>query len=197
MHDPLTVAFEIRRPWPRRDTPRTEQADRTGERWKVGGAFWVLAGHALYWPGLITVWHHDPSDYDHTTCHAQRWRWHVHHWRIQVLPLQQLRRRLLTRCTWCKGRHTRKDQVNISHQWDRAPGHWWQGEAGLYHRDCSLIQTAHRTCVCTEPMLLDAYPRCLRCGTSRPFGMTAQALEKQRERARIPHGLRALPAEDR
>jgi hypothetical protein len=163
----------------------------------VGGAFWVLAGHALYWPGLVTVWHHDPSDYDHTTCHAQRWRWHVHHWRIQVLPLQQLRRRLLTRCTWCKGRHTRKDQVNISHQWDRAPGHWWQGEAGLYHRDCSLIQTAHRTCVCTEPMLLDAYPRCLRCGTSRPFGMTAQALEKQRERARIPHGLRALPAEDR
>jgi hypothetical protein len=196
MHDPLTVAFEIRRPWPRRDTHRTKQAARTGERWKAGSAFWVLAGQAVYWPCLVTVWHHDPSGYDHTTCRGQRWRWHIHHWRIQIVPLQALRRRLFTRCSWCKGRHTRKDQVNVSHQWDRAPGRWWQGEVGLYHRDCSLIQIAHRTCVCVEPMLLNDYPRCLRCGSPRAFGMTAQALEQRRARARIPHGMRALPAED-
>ncbi|MGW0566114.1 hypothetical protein [Streptomyces tauricus] len=198
MHDPLTVAFEIRRPWPRLDGYRTEQADRTGERWKVGGAFWVLSGRAVYWPGMVTVWHRDPSGYDHTTCHKQRWRWHIHHWRIQVIPLQQLRRRLLTRCAWCKGRSTKKDQVNISHQWDRARGRWWQGERGLYHRDCSLIDSARRTCVCVDPLLEHRdHGRCFACGNSRSFGMTAEVLHRKRELARIPLGHRTLPQEDR
>lgn len=137
MHDPLTVAFEIRRPWPRANRYRTEQAARTGERWRVGGPFWVLAGRGLYWPALITVWHHDPSGYDDTTCRRTRWRLHVHHWRIQVPPLQQLRRRLLTRCARCGGRSVKGNPVNISHQWDGPRGRWWQGEPGLFHHGCS------------------------------------------------------------
>lgn len=140
MHDPLTVAFEIRRPWPSPDSYRTKQAARTGERWRVGGPFWVLAGRGLYWPALITVWHRDPSGYDDTTCRRTRWRLHVHHWRIQVPPLQQLRRRLLTRCARCGGRSVKGNPVNISHQWDGPRGRWWQGEPGLFHHGCSATQ---------------------------------------------------------
>ena len=153
MHDPLAVAFEIRRPWPKHDTYSTEQAVRAGTRWKTGGAVWVLAGHGLYFPCLITVWHRDPSGYDHTTCRAKRWRLHIHHWKIQIPPLQQLRRGLLTRCTWCRGRSRKGDQVNHSHQWDKTRGRWWQGEPDLYHHDCSAIKTAHVTCTCEHPVL--------------------------------------------
>ena len=191
MHDPLTVAFEIRRPWPRLDDGETRQAARTGTRWKTGGAFWVVAGRGLYWPGMVTVWHHDPSGYDDTTCRGKRWQLHVHHWRIQVLPLQQLRRRLLTRCTWCGERSVKGDQVNVSHQWDRARGHWWEGERGLFHRDCSSVKIAHATCVCEQPVLdHDNYGRCARCDRSRSFGMTAENLARARELAAIPHGKR-------
>lgn len=43
MHDPMTVAFDIKRPWPRRRT----DFDRA-HGWR-------------YWPSLVTVWHVDPE----------------------------------------------------------------------------------------------------------------------------------------
>lgn len=43
MHDPSTVAFEIRRPWPVKREP--------------GG----LLGDSKYYPPIITVWHEDPE----------------------------------------------------------------------------------------------------------------------------------------
>lgn len=191
MHDPLTVAFEIRRPWPKPDNWKTENSARTGVRWQFNGAFWVVAGHGLYWPCLITVWHRDPSGYDDTTCRGMRWQWHVHHWKIQIPPLQQLRRRLLTRCTWCGGRSAKGDAVNVSHQWDGPRGRWWQGEPGLFHRDCSAIKSAHATCVCEWPVLEhDTYGKCARCGRSRSFGTTDEHLPRLRELAAIPHGRR-------
>jgi hypothetical protein len=197
MHDPLTVAFEISRPWPRRDTWRTEQAARTGTRWKFGGAFWVVAGRGLYWPCFITVWHRDPSGYDDTTCRRTKWRWHVHHWKLQISPLQQLRRRMLTRCTWCQGRSVKGDAVNVSHTWDGPRGRWWQGEPGLYHSGCSAIKTAHATCVCTRPVLEhDIYGRCARCDRSRAFGITDEELARARELSAIPHGHRRTTTEE-
>lgn len=124
MHDPLVVAFEIPRPWPGR-LPFTQR---------------------LYWPALITVWHREPGDHDAgEVCrhHASGrivhgWRWHVHHWRIQVHPAQQLRRRLLTRCAHCGGRSTKTRPVNVAlgGQPRRTP--WWRGEAELYHFGCGL-----------------------------------------------------------
>lgn len=145
MHDPLTVAFEIRRPWPKSNKWKTEHSARTETRWQFNGAFWVIAGHGLYFPGLITVWHRDPSGYDDTTCRGSRWRmwrFHVHHWRLQIHPLQQLRRRLFTRCEVCGGRSTKTSRVNFSQQWDRPRGHWWQGEAGLAHMECRGVRIA-------------------------------------------------------
>ncbi|MGQ4469325.1 hypothetical protein ACN6K6_000627 [Streptomyces violaceoruber] len=205
MHDPLTVAFEIRRPWPMREAWKTEQAARTGTRWQIGGAFWVLAGRGLYFPPLITVWHREPKGRDGlTVCgkHVQRrngtwtrargWRLHLHHWKIQVPPLQHLRRRLLTRCAWCGGRSVKGDQVNISHQWGGPRGRWWTGERGLYHRDCSSIQIAHTTCVCERPALdHGTYGQCARCQRNRGIDTSAARLARARELAAIPRGGRA------
>ena len=59
MHDPMVVAFEIRRPWPER------QARPFGKtRWRFRGAFWNIAGRGLYWPGLVTIWHVEPEGRD-------------------------------------------------------------------------------------------------------------------------------------
>ncbi|MGI8333463.1 hypothetical protein ACRYCC_26220 [Actinomadura scrupuli] len=205
MHDPLVVAFEIRRPWPQRSRDR----DGRPERWRIGkSAFWTLAGRSFYFPSLITVWHREPGGRDSgEVCkHHSRyqdadgkwqwkfhhgWRFHVHHWKIQISPLQRLRRRLLTRCAWCGGRSTKGDAVNVSHQWDGPRGRWWQGEPGLYHHDCSAIDSAHSTCVCEHPVLEhDSYGRCARCEGYRPHGMTSEHLARARELKAIPAGAR-------
>lgn len=190
MHDPDVVAFEIRRPWPKRYKAKT------------------IDGRTLpaqrYWPALVTVWHREPRGHDSgTICkHYRRlpsgkakilhgWRWHIHHWRIQIPPLQELRRRLLTRCAWCGGRHRKGDPVNTSHSWDGPRGRWWQGEPGLYHGDCSAISSAHATCTCDNPE-----PRygdhgvCLWCGRFRPYGLTEENLTRARELSAVPAGAR-------
>ncbi|MEV5347147.1 hypothetical protein [Streptomyces achromogenes] len=191
MHDPLTVAFEIRRPWPETADWRTEQAARTGTRWRIGGAFWVLAGRGLYWPGLITVWHREPGSRDSLTICGRRCRLHVHHWRIQIHPLQKLRRRALTRCAWCHGRHRKGDPVNVSHQWNGPRGHWWEGEPGLFHHDCSAIERAHATCTCDLPVLDSrGYGQCAVCDRFRPFGLTDANLARVRELSAIPTSAR-------
>jgi hypothetical protein len=73
MHDPYVVAFEIRRPWPRRVHWGTR-------RW--------------YFPPIITVWHVEPGGHDsgeicrhydrETKKITNGWRWHVWHWKLQI-----------------------------------------------------------------------------------------------------------------
>ena len=185
MHDPLVVAFEIRRPWP--VTSRPLLTDGT-----------PLPPHR-YWPAMVTVWHREPGGRDSgEVCKhhdggrvLNGWRFHVHHWRIQVRPLQALRRRLLTRCAWCGGRSVKRDPVNCSHSWDGPRGRWWQGEPGLYHGDCSAIDSAHSTCVCEQPVLEhDDYGQCARCQAYRAFGTTEVRLTRARELKAIPTGAR-------
>lgn len=171
MHDPSVVAFTIPRPWPKR------QARPFGKtRWRFHGKFWNIAGRGIYWPSIITVWHVEPGGRDSgTVCKRRSWKRHVHHWRIQIHPLQHFRRWALTRCEWCGGRSRKGDMVNHSHQWDRARGHWWRGERGLFHGDCSSIESAHRTCVCSAGPwgsgALGGYPygRCANCGLFREW----------------------------
>ena len=90
MHDPLTVAFEIRRPWPERSP--LPAAGHASVRWRIRlhhtctpscgqdpphrdgafpwwrpssySAFWRLAGRDYYFPSLITVWHREPGGRD-------------------------------------------------------------------------------------------------------------------------------------
>jgi hypothetical protein len=147
MHDPMTVAFTIRRPWPEARKGRKLSEKRWSVSWSP---FWNVAGVEYYWPSFITVWHVDPSGFDsNEDCpYSGNWQWHVHHWKIQIHPLQQFRRWALTRCEWCGGRSRKGDYVNISHQWDREKGPWWKGERGLFHSDCSSISSAHNQCAC-------------------------------------------------
>ena len=165
MHDPMTVAFSIRRPWPGRPRPV-----KSGPRWRFRFhhrpwwdpsdwySHWRIAGREVYFPSLLTVWHVEPGGADSGDVCPQYvrwqdeggkwhgkglngWKWHVHHWRLQVHPLQYWRRRLLTRCEECG----RKGSPNHSHQWDRERGPWWKGERGLYHPECSSLVLARRT----------------------------------------------------
>ena len=50
-------------------------------------------------------------------------RWHFWHWRLQVHPLQKLRRWLFTRCSYCNRRIG----------WNHVPV---RSGSGLYHHDC-------------------------------------------------------------
>jgi hypothetical protein len=136
MHDPDVVAFDIPRPWP------TRIPLATGER-------------QLWWPPIVTIWHREPGGRDSgTICkHGIRWqdetgawqwkklngwKWHAWHWRVQISPLQEVRRRLLTRCANCGGRHTKRHPVNLSRSWYPPKRPWWRGEADLHHHpgDC-------------------------------------------------------------
>lgn len=210
MTDPLVVACVIRRPWPQRSA--ADDAKPGQPRWRIRrhSAFWTLAGRGFYWPPLITIWHVEPGGRDPgEVCKQGRriqrpdgtwesrvlrgWRWHVWHWRIQVHPFQAWRRWLLTRCEWCGGRSRTGDAVNISHQWDRKREPWWRGERGLFHTDCSAIESAHRTCLCANPIHDSelggwTYGHCARCGKRRGWGTTESELDRMRMLAAIPAG---------
>lgn len=181
---------------------------RTGPRpwWKPGSysRFWRLAGRDLFWPPMITIWHREPGGADALSVCQRRyqgrdgqlhltrtWHLHLHHWRLQVHPAQEARRRLLTRCAWCGGRHRKGDPVNVSHSWDGPRGRWWQGEPGLYHMNCSAVEIAARACTCTEPAPEHGdYGRCWRCGKYRAFGRTDEQVRRERALAAIPAGTR-------
>lgn len=116
MHDPEVVAFSIPRPWPQR-----RRAAYTGKR---------------YWPELICIWHVEPGGRDSgSVCKhwqdgkvRQRWKWHVWHWRIQVRPIQKLRRLLFERCAEC-GR---------GYPYGYAPIGTWGGDK-TWHHECSSM----------------------------------------------------------
>lgn len=204
MRDSLVVAFEIRRPWPNR-SHRLSRQDTA--RWRIGRSpFWTVAGRSFYWPSLITVWHVEPGGRDSgEVCpHYRReqlpdgkwettllngWRLHVHHWRIQVLPLQELRRWLLTRCEWCGGPSRKRHRVNVSNQWDRKRGPWWRGERGLFHVDCNSAEHAARSCVCADPITEhNGWGRCARCDRFRGYGAKPEHLAYTAVLQRCPAG---------
>lgn len=235
MHDPLVVAFEIRRPWPRRakthdskfgqprwkirfhhdcskyDCVKEHEGQKFFPWWKPSSycSFWTLAGRGFYWPSMITIWHREPNNYDageickHYTRTDQpdgsikirtrrNWKWHVHHWHIQISPLQELRRKLLTRCTWCGGPSRKGNVVNVSHQWDKKRQPWWKGEQGLFHRDCSMYQNARHQCLCDEPLTLTGYTygKCALCEKYISGRRTASHLKRLRLLASVAQGKR-------
>lgn len=121
MHDPMTVAFEVKVPIPKRCRWREKRAD--GPRWTLGrrtftgpeshvgkpiDPWWRpkaysprIAGRMYQWRRFITVWHIEPSNGDTTPpCGSPRWRWHLHHCRLQVHPWQHFRDRFV-RCAEC------------------------------------------------------------------------------------------------
>lgn len=239
MHDPMVVAFNIPRPWPKRDRMHDAKPGKP-ERWKIRhhhvcsnygceaehagqkffpwyrpgsySMFWVLAGRGWYWTPLITVWHREPGGHDSgEICKHHKkvkggygqptrikvtnaWKWHVHHWHIQVPALQELRRTLLTRCEWCGGPSRKGDRVNVSHQWNNPPSRWWQGSRGLFHGDCSSFEHASKLCLCSDPAPIGtgmSYGRCGKCGKFCQPGKSMNLLLRQRLLASVPRGQRS------
>jgi hypothetical protein len=199
MHDPLVVAFDIRRPWPKRCSPLLKNT-----RWHFRGSHWAIAGWWIYWPSFVTVWHREPGGHDSgEVCKHydrvqdangkwdyrfhHRWRFHVHHWKVQIHPLQEFRRWLLTRCEWCGGPSRKGDYVNVSHQWGGARGPWWRGARGVFHMDCSSVEHAHRRCVCESAELSHTgYGKCARCGLFRAWREPAEPNEPTRLLKSLP-----------
>jgi len=154
MHDPLVVAFEICRPWPRRSSLRG------GRRYR-------------YWPPMVTVWHREPGGadagevcrhYDRATRKITHgWRFHVHHWSVQVHLLQRWHRQIFARCGWCGGRSTRRWAVNVSHQWDAPRRRLFRVDRSCFHVECSSVENARRQCTCALPPRVDR-GCCVRCG---------------------------------
>ncbi len=62
-------------------------------------------------------------------------RWHVHHWRIQVQPLQAFQRWMFSRCAGC-GEGFRYGYAPVSGSWDSDGPQWFRSERGVYHSEC-------------------------------------------------------------
>ena len=165
MHDPMTLAFKIPRPWPSR-------------RHTIGGK--------RYWPEWIQIWHVDPEkggdddscdwfggdltrengwypgtvdEFNHLSPAAQeavrfvwwqwrqkltarRWwqhpRWHLRHWQINVLPLQAFKRWAFSRCAVCGKRFSWRECATgqVIGTWDGKGPQWFGGE-NITHMRCS------------------------------------------------------------
>lgn len=149
MHDPKVVAHEIRRPW-----PRISRRNIKGPRWQIRYprakwwdfrprtlmAFMHIAGHEIYFPAMVTIWHNEPHEHDAlTVCkRGSHWKWHIHHWSIQVHLLQKIKRFLFERCELCGNRYP-WGYAPVAHQWHQKPARWWHVEKRAYHHECSSL----------------------------------------------------------
>lgn len=62
-------------------------------------------------------------------------RWHVHHWQIQIHPIQKLKRRLFSRCEVC-GKRFPYGYAPVSRIWGGGGPRWFKNEKGIRHHDC-------------------------------------------------------------
>ena len=144
MHDPLVVAFQIRRPWPRRPWSKRFSKYRR-----------------FYFPSVVTIWHREPGNRDSgEVCKhwangkpLRSWRWHVWHWHVQIHLVQALRRWLLERCELC-GRRYPWNYSPISHQWDAPGSRWFAGiQRRGYHHECSSLVILRRDRATDEELI--------------------------------------------
>lgn len=77
----------------------------------------------------------------------RRPRWHVHHWRLQVHPLQHLKRWLFSRCCRC-GRRFPWGYSPAALQWDGTGPLWFRSEAGVAHHECTASRARGYESVC-------------------------------------------------
>lgn len=213
MHDSQTIAFEIRNPFPKRDesydTNPAASGGRLCGRWAWRPPMFRVAGRGWYFADFITVWHREPGGHEAgTACKSTRrkmlpngrhryvvrlaWRLHVHHWRVQLHPLQKFRRWAFTRCEWCGGRSRKGDPINVSNGTYSAKTAWWRGEEGLHHHDCSAVAGAHGLCLCADPLFdHGTYGQCFACGKRRAYGREID--DGHRALATLPVGSRISP----
>jgi hypothetical protein len=62
-------------------------------------------------------------------------RWHIHHWKLQIHPLQDFKRWAFSRCCKC-GKRFKFGESPISDNWDSTGPLWFRSETGIYHGNC-------------------------------------------------------------
>jgi hypothetical protein len=156
MHDPLVVAWEIPAPIPRREKYRDARPGQP--RWTLGrrrrtnpenlgepiygwyrphGWEPKIAGRAFGLYRLATIWHVEPGGHDSgEVCkhwvdgkRTNAWRWHVRHWKIQVIPYQRVHRWICSRCGECGRRFFWKDSR-----------HGYMSSDTVYHDKCMTLR---------------------------------------------------------
>lgn len=150
MHDPMVVAFEVPSPVPKRDRWRDKyykgrrwgwtRRRRTNQEnlgepvyrwWRPAGWEFALGGRVWSWRTLATVWHVEPGGRDaFEVCkHASRWKWHVHHWKIQMHSFARAKSWLFDRCDHCGRRFA----------WGETRFGYMSSDA-VYHEPCQNLR---------------------------------------------------------
>lgn len=80
------------------------------------------------------------------------WKYHVHHWRIQVHVLGRLKRFLFERCISC-GHRFPWGYAPVSHQWEGPKTPWFRITKSAYHHQCSSLVSYERATVDRDDLL--------------------------------------------
>lgn len=81
---------------------------------------------------------------------TQHWwqhpRWHIHHWKIQIHPLQDFKRWAFSRCATC-GKRFKFGQSCWTNSWNGTGPLWFRSERDIHHDNCgsSVAVTMHAT----------------------------------------------------
>lgn len=77
------------------------------------------------------------------TCLELRRKWwqhpkyHVHHYKINIIPLRKLRRFIFDRCKNC-GKGFKWGEAPCTDSWDSRKFKWWKSDPDVYHSNCSI-----------------------------------------------------------
>lgn len=67
-------------------------------------------------------------------------RWHVHHWKFQIHPLQSFKRWAFSRCKWCAKGFAFGDTNVIGYSWNGGGPLWFRSEENIAHMACDRSQ---------------------------------------------------------
>lgn len=138
MHDPLVLAFSIRRPALTKLRP-----SRFRRSWRLWSGPWFRRLWRSVSVSFVDVWHREPAGRDALTVCSRRggrWRWHIHHWHIRFWPAFNARKWALLRCDEC-GRGARWGYAWHSTTWEKGNRvrHW-----KVLHGECSGLRHLRR-----------------------------------------------------
>jgi hypothetical protein len=174
MHDPMTLAWTIKRPWPKVSRRRYAKPKRNRRT-----LFRHLGPWELYWPSIVDCWHVEPGGNDSgDVCKHYRPVDEVPAWKVRLLPWFRHGRkddgtpatyvwdrswarthwrhwsiRFIPWRTFLRWRYSRCAECKgrfrwhespTSHQWDGA-GPSRKGEPGVFHGACSSVISLRRT----------------------------------------------------
>lgn len=111
LFDGLTRKFEIGC-----DEPYTKRARDERIRHLAGTIYaWILRSERPWW---------------------RHPRWHLHHWKIQIHPLQKFKRWAFSRCCKC-GKRFRFGESPCSNSWYGTGPRWFRSEPDISHSSCN------------------------------------------------------------